>query len=148
MSRTQVRVLVVGLVVMAVVGGLLFGGAIPGLQPNYAEPATITIDGEAYHYTTVQLQWPSLFSNTTPPQLFRFQNVSFYLWLTDWDSITGGLLHGNGSEPNGTVSYFVLGQSATPPVHANLYVSPDRVFAVSWPGGLLAGPWVRLMVHV
>ena len=126
MSRTQVRVLLVGLAVMAVVGGLLFGGAIPGLTPNYSEPATITLDGEAYHYTTVTVRSPSLFSNTTSPELFQFQNVSFYLWVTNWDSFTGGLVRGNGTEPNGTAFSFVLGQSANPPVNANLYISPDR----------------------
>ena len=148
MSRTQTRVLLVGLALMAVVGGLLFGGVIPGLKPNYAEPATITLDGEPYHYTTVKVRSPSLFSNTTSPQLFRFENVSFYLWVTNWDSVTGGLVRGNGTEPNGTVSSFVLGISSNPPVNADLYISPDHVFAVAWPGGLLAGPWVRLFVRV
>ena len=148
MSRTQVRVLVVGLVAMAVVGMLLFGGLIPGLKPNYSEPVTVIVDGEAYYYTTVKLRSPSLLSNATTPQLFQFQNVSFYLWVTNWDSFTGGLVRGNGTEPNGTSFPFVLGQSSNPPVNANLYVSPDHRFAVSWPGGPLAGPWVRLMVHV
>ena len=148
MSRTQVRVLVVGLVVMAIVGGLLFGGAIPGLTPNYTLPATITIDGEAYNYSIVKLPSPSLLSNATSPQLFQFHNVSFYLWVTNWDSFSGGLVHGNGTEPNGTVFDFVLGRSAYPPVDTALFVSPDHVFAVSWPGGVLAGPWVWLMVHV
>ena len=123
MSRTQVRVLVAGLVAMAITGGLLFGGAIPGLKPNYAEPTTITVDGEAYHYTTVELQPPNLFTNSTPPQLFQFQNVSFYLWVTNWGSLTGGLVRGNGTEPNGTCSNFVLGQSTDPPVNSNLYIS-------------------------
>ena len=147
MSRTQARVLVVGLVTMAVIGGLLFGGIIPGLKPNYSEPATVTIGGESYYYTQVKLQSPALFSNSTTPQAFLFHNISFFLWVTNWNSFTGGLVWGNGTEPNGTVSHFVLGQSKNPPVDVDFYVAPDRAFAVSWPGGWFAGTTVRLMVR-
>ena len=147
MSRTQARALVVGLVSMAVIGGLLFGGALPGLKPNYSEPATVTIDGEAYYYTLVRLPSPALFSNSTAPQAFLFHNVSFFLWVTNWDSFSGGLVHGNGTEPNGTVSSFVLGSSSSPPVDSQLFVAPDRAFAVAWAGGWFGGTSVRLMVH-
>ena len=147
MSRTQVRVLVVGLVIMGVFGGLLFGGVLPGLKPNYSEPSTVTIAGEAYYFTLVQLRTPNLLSYSTSPELFLFHNVSFSLWVTNWYSLSGGLVHGNGTEPNGTVASFVLGISANPPVDSQLFVAPDRGFAVSWPGGVLAGSTVRLMVR-
>lgn len=147
MSRTQVRVLVVGLVVMGVFGGLLFGGVLPGLKPNYSEPSTVTIAGEAYYYTLVQVRSPNLFSNSTSPEQFLFHNVSFFLWVTNWDSFSGGLVHGNGTEPNGTVTSFVLGISANPPVDSQLFVAPDRFFAVSWPGGMFGGTTVHLMVR-
>lgn len=148
MSRTQVRVLVVGLVIMAVIGGLLFGGVLPGLKPNYSEPTTVTIGGEAYYYTLVKLRAPALLSNSTTPQSFLFHNISFFLWVTNWNSFSGGLVWGNGTEPNGTVSNFVLGMSVNPPVDSELYVAPDRAFAVSWPGGWFGGTTVRLMVRV
>lgn len=147
MSPTQVRVLVVGLVIMGVFGGLLFGGVLPGLKPNYSEPTTVTIGGQAYYFALVKVRTPSLFSNSSSAEQFEFRNVSFFLWVTNWHSFSGGLVHGNGTEPDGNVSAFVLGFSSNPPVDSQLFVSPDGVFAVSWPGGLLAGSTVRLMVR-
>lgn len=147
MSRTQARALVVGLVVMGVVGGLLFGGLIPGLKPNYTEPATVSLGGVTYDYTQVKIRTPSLFRNSTTPEMFTFHNVSFFLWVTNWASISGGLVHGNGTETNGTVVGFVLGISSNPSVDRELFISPDRSFGVSWPGGWLAGSTVRLMVR-
>lgn len=147
MSRAQVKVLVVGLVAMGVFGAALFGGLIPGLKPNYTMPATISLNGEPYYYTTVPLSWPALLNNTTVPQVFLFHNVSFWLWITNWGSPTGALVHGNGTELNGTEFGFVLGESISPTVNTTLFISPDHVFAVSYRGGLLAGPWVQLMVH-
>jgi len=133
---------------MAVFGGLLFGGVIPGLKPNYSEPTTVTIGGEAYYTTMVKLRSPALLSNTTTPESFLFHNISFFLWVTNWDSIDGGLVRGNGSEPNGTVFSFVLGMSESPPVDSELFVAPDRAFAVAWPGGWFGGTSVRLMARV
>ncbi|HYA70122.1 MAG TPA: hypothetical protein VEH28_01965 [Thermoplasmata archaeon] len=148
MSRTQARVLVAGLVIMGVLGVALFGGLIPGLKPNYTMPATLSLDGREYYYTSVLLNSPAILSNLTAPQPFSFHNVSFWLWVTNWGSPAGALVHGNGTEPNGTAFPFVLGQSNLPPVSATLFVSPDYYFAVSWGGGLLGGPWVELFVRV
>lgn len=147
MSKNQVRVLVIGLVAMAAFGAALFGGFLPGLKPNYTPPSTVTVNGEPYYYTTVAMNQPALFSNTTLPQSFSFRNTTFVLWFTNWGAPAGALLHGNGTESSGTVSSFILGETAEPPSEATLYVSPDRTFAVSWPGGPLGGVWVRLMVH-
>jgi len=148
LSRTQAKVLLVGLVVMGIFGVALFGGLIPGLKPNYTLPATVSLNGEPYYYTTVELDWPTLLSNTTAPQVFLFHNVSFWLWLTNWGSLTGALVNGNGTEPNGTEFSFVLGAAISPIANTSLFISPDHAFAVSYRGGLLAGPWVELMVRV
>lgn len=148
MSKNQVRVLVIGLVVMSAFGAALFGGLLPGLKPNYAAPPTLTVDGEQYYYATVAMNPPALFSNSTLPQSFSFHNLTFALWFTNWFASTGALVHGNGTEPNGTVSSFILGYAQYPPHNTTLYVSPDREFAVYWPGGLLGGVWIRLMVRV
>jgi hypothetical protein len=147
-TKTQLKVLLVGLLVMAVFGAALFGGAIPGLRPNFTPPSFLYIDGEPYYYTTVNLGMPNLFSNETTPVSFAFHNVTFVMWIANWGSFTGGIVRGNGTETNGTTYPFVLGQSVVPPVNTSLYVSPDRLFAVYWPGGPLAGSSVRLMVRV
>jgi hypothetical protein len=147
-SATQAKVLLVGLLVMGAFGAALFGGAIPGLKPNYSAPNYLVVDGEPYYYTAVALPTPSLFSNQTDPHSFAFHNVTFVLWVSNWNWFTGGLVHGNGTEANGTVYSFVLGESVAPPVNATLFLSPDRLFAVYWPGGQLGGSSVRLMVRV
>ncbi len=147
-TGTQAKALIVGLVVMAAFGAALFGGAIPGLKPNYSEPSTLMLDGEPSYFTGVSLTFPAFLLNYSLPESYAFHNVTFTLWVSNWNSFAGGLVHGNGTEPNGTVYPFVLGESTTPPVNATFYLSPDRVFAVYWPGGLLGGNSVRLMVHV
>lgn len=147
MTGTQAKILVVGLVVMAVFGAALFGGAIPGLKPNYTEPSTILVEGEPYYFTSVSLTPPGLLSNHTLPQPYTFHNVTFELWVTNWGSLRGGLVHGNGTEANGTSYPFLLGESVSPPVNTTLFVSPDRLFGAYWPGGLLGGTSVLLMVH-
>lgn len=148
MTRTQAKVMVVGLLVMAIVGAALFGGFIPGLKPNYAGTDITELNGVPYYYTVIYLSTPFFPANQTSPQPFVFHNVTFLLWVTNWYGFTGGLVWGNGTEPNGTVYSFVLGQSYSPRVNATLYVSPDQEFAVYWPSGILGGPGVRLMVRV
>ena len=146
-TRTQAKVLVIGLFVMGAFGAALFGGAIPGLRPNYSAPSVIVVDGQPYYYTVVTVPTPGLFSNHSSPEAFAFHNITFHLWVTNWGSVTGGLVRGNGTETNGTVYSFVLGESVTPAVNATLFLSPDRLFGVYWSGGLLGGSAVRLMVH-
>ncbi len=147
MTGTQGKALIVGLLVMGAFGAALFGGAIPGLKPNYSEPNVVVVGGESYDFTTVGLTTPTLPLDHTSPQSFAFHNVTFALWVTHWYSLSGGLVYGNGTEPNGTVYAFVLGESTSPPVNTTLFVSPDREFAVYWPGGLLSGSSVNLMVR-
>ena len=146
MTRRQATVLVVGLVVLAGFGAALFGGLIPGLTPNYAAPNILILNGERYYFTTVFLS-VGILQNSSSPQSIPFENVTFDLWVSQWTSFQGGLVHGNGTEPNGTVYSFVLGSSLHPPVNTSLYISPDHAFAIYWPGGPFAGFWVRLMVR-
>lgn len=147
-TRSQATVLLVGLVVMAVFGAALFGGAIPGLKPNYSTPTVLVLDGQQYHFTTFFFNQPFYPLNHTSPQFTSFHNVSFAIWVTNWYSPWGGIVHGNGTETNGTVYSFELGDSPAPRVNTTLFVSPDHQFAVYWPGGVLGGFSVRLMVHV
>lgn len=147
MTATQAKVLLVGLVVMGGFGIALFSGAIPGLKPNYAASNIVVLNGTRYDTTTVSLPSPFFPQNQTLPQSFPFHNVTFELWLTNWWKLSGGQVHGNGTEENGTVYSFVLGESTSPPADTRLFVSPDRAFAVYWEGGLLAGTGVELMVR-
>jgi hypothetical protein len=147
MTGTQAKALIVGLLVMGAFGAALFGGAIPGLKPTYSEPKVVVVDGEPYDFTTVSLTTPTLPLDYTSPQSFALHNVTFALWVSNWFSLSGGLVHGNGTEANGTVYSFILGESTSPPVNATLFVSSDRGFAVYWPGGPLSGSSVTLMVH-
>jgi hypothetical protein len=148
MTRTQAKVLIVGLIVMGGFGAALFGGVIPGLKPDYSAPNILILNGERYYFTTVFLPMPIYPVNHTEPLTFPFHAVNFTLWLSNWYAFTGGLVRGNGTEANGTVYSFVLGTSLSPPVNTTQFISPDRQFAVSWPGGPLGGFWVHLMVHV
>jgi len=147
MTRTQVKVLIVGLVVMGGIGIALFGGEIPGLKPNFSELNVVTIDGVQYAFTLAYLPQPSIASNTSSPQEYLVGNVTFHLWVTNWDSFSGGVVHGNGTETSGIVYPFLLGQSSAPAVNSTLFISPDREFGAYWPGGPLAGPWVHLLVR-
>lgn len=147
MTATQAKAVIVGLVVMGAFGAALFGGAIPGLKPNFSGPNVVYLEGQRYYSTTFFLATPLFPGNASAPQSVTFYNVTFELWVSNWNSPTGGLVHGNGTEANGTVYSFVLGISVNPPENTTLYISPDRAFAASWPGGPLAGFWVHLMVR-
>ena len=147
LSPTQVKVTLVGLLVLGGVFAALFGGFIPGLKPNYTPPATLQIEGESFYYTTVTLAPPAVLQNHTVPQTYWFHNVSYTLWVTNWGGFSGGIVRGNGTETNGTLFSFALGQSASPPVNATVYVTPDHAVGVYWPGGILGGPRVWLLAR-
>jgi hypothetical protein len=147
MTRTQVKVLVVGLVVMGGIGVALFGGAIPGLKPNFSQLNVVTVDGVQYDFALVYLSYPNLASSTSSPEAFVYGNVTFELWVTNWNGPSGGLVHGNGTEKNGTVYSFVLGEPLNSSVTSTLFISPDREFGAYWAGGPFGGPLVHLLVR-
>ncbi len=144
-GRREATVLIVGLVVMGLVGVALFGGLLPGLKPNYAAPNVTTLDGHLYYLQSSLLKAP-LLSNTSAPWNVSFRNVSFTLWLTDWYSVSGGLVHGIGTESNGSASTFTLGAFMNGS-RSTLYLSPDGLWAARWSGGWLGGEFVQLMVR-
>jgi hypothetical protein len=146
-SRTQARVLVIGLVVMSAIGVAVFGGFIPGLKVSPSGPATVLVQGESYYYTTVMISLPQPFSNTSTPTVTVFHNVTFALWFIHWDWVTGALVQGNGTESNGTVYAFVLGVTGFPLQNDTLFLSPDHWFGAFWPGLSASGSSVRLLVH-
>ena len=147
MTRTQVKVLIIGLVVLGGIGVALFGGAIPGIKPNFSQINVLIVDGVSYDFTLAYLSHASVASNSSSPEAFLFDNVTFQLWVSAWNQLTGGLVHGNGTEQNGTTYAFVLGQSSSPPVNTTLFISPDREFGAYWAGGPLGGPFVHLLVR-
>ncbi len=144
-GRRAAIVLIVGLVVMGVLGVALFGGLLPGLKPNYAAPNVTTLDGHLYYLQTTLLKAPFL-TNTSAPWNVSFRDVTFTLWLTDWYSVSGGLVHGTGTEANGSASSFTLGILSNGSRPA-LYLSPDDLWAVEWSGGWLGGQFVQLLVR-
>lgn len=145
MTPAQRRILVIGLIVMLGFGVALFGGAIPGLRPSYTVSDVATLDGRPYYVGSTPLHGP-VFGNSTPPWNVSFRNVTFDLWLTNWNSLHGGEVHGNGTESNGTRYGFVLGETLPNGTRTEFFLSPDRVFAVSWSGGWFGGSEIELWV--
>jgi len=147
MTGTQLKALLIGLVVMGGFGMALFSGVVPGFKPTWASPAVISLDNGSYYHTTFDLTTPLPLANSSSSPPFVFHNVTFNLRVSNWYALTGGLVYGNGTEANGTAYPFVLGESPRPVVHTTLYFSPDGEFGVAWPGGLLGGSWVQLYVR-
>lgn len=145
MTRTQVRILFVGLVIMVAIGIALFGGYLPGIKPNLSGPAIAMVNGHPYYTEASPLKIPFL-TNSTPPWNVSFRNVTFELSLSDWYSATGGIVRGTGSEVNGTRYSFELGELLANGSRAQLYLSPDGVFGVGWGGGWLGGFTAELLV--
>lgn len=122
------------LVAMAVFGIALFGGLIPGLRPNYAEPSTIVVQGQSYFWTDYSFPWPYPPANTSTPTAVMFHNVTFRIWVTNWYSAIGGVVRGNGTEPNGSNYAFRLGAAVLGPNASALFLSPDKAFGAAWSG--------------
>ncbi len=146
LTRRQVRVLAVGLAVMAAVGVALFGGLIPGLAPNYSAPLVTTIAGHQYDELVVPLHPPPT-SNAGPVWNVSFRNVTFELQLTDWYSSAGGIVLGKGIELDGSNYSFELGQMYPNGSRTMLYVSPDAIFGASFVGGWIGGLTLTLLVQ-
>jgi hypothetical protein len=134
-SPRQVKVTIIGILVMAIFGVALFGGLIPGLKPNYNVPSTITYDGRPYYYSHVPVPWPALGANFTQPLKGEFHNVTLWYWVTSWYSITGGYLRGNVTLTNDSTYAFVLGGPETSPAYNTSFVTPGGGAGVFWSGG-------------
>jgi|GEM_PF-635008 len=147
MSSVQKRALVGGIVVMLVIGVALFGGLVPGLKPNYSAPSVTTWNGHEYYLEPTVLHIP-LLVNSSAPWNVTFHAVTFELRLTNWYSFTGGIVHVNGTEANGSRYSFALGQMLPNGSRAMLYISPDSVFGVWFTGGWLGGIVVQLLVEL
>jgi hypothetical protein len=145
MTRLQARVLVIGLVVMIAIGIALFGGYIPGLKPNYSAPDIRLVDGHRYYALVTPLHYPG-FTNISAPWNVSFRNVTFELQCVNWYSSTGGIVVATGTESNGTHYAFVMGQTLPNGTRSTLYLSPDRVFGASYPGGWFGGIAITLLV--
>lgn len=130
----RVKVGAIGLVAIAAFGVALFGGFIPGLHPNYAEPRTIEVHGIPYFWAEYTLPWPYPPANSTAPTLVLFHNVTFAVWVTNWYGGQGGVVRGNGTEPNGTVYPFALGGAPLGANASTLFISPDAEFGAAWSG--------------
>ena len=146
MTRTQRRLLLAGIAVWAVAAVLLFGGFLTGVKPSFSNSGLATIEGRSYHFENTLLH-PPLYTNTTSPWNVTLFNVTFELWLTQWYSMTGGVLNGVGTEPNGTAYAFALGAPLPNGTRVTLYLSPDLLFGVAWTGGWLAGAYAQLYVR-
>jgi hypothetical protein len=145
MSRRDVGILVVGLVILMAVGIALFGGLLPGIHPNLAIPDVVTVQGHQFYVEVSPLHVP-FFANQTSPWNVTFRNVTFRLWLTNWYSATGGVVHGVGTEPNGTSAAFTLGAALPNGSRVSLYLAPDFGWGVWWTGGFAGGYSVQLLV--
>ena len=125
----------IALAAMGVFGVALFGGWIPGLHPNYAEPTTIEVGGVSYYWTDFSIPWPLPPANSTAPSSVGFHNITFEVWVTDWyDLAGGGIVHGNGTEPNGTTYGFELGGAPLGSNASSIFVSPHHAFGAIWSG--------------
>ena len=145
-SALQRRILVAGLLVLAVIGVVLFAGFLPGLRPNYSAPTVVTLNGHPYFDEVTPLHAP-FFSNASTPWSITFHNVTFDLWLSNWYSPTGGIVHVRGTELNGSESAFEVGQLLPNGTRAALGFSSDSVFGVWWTGGWSAVASVQLLVE-
>ncbi len=147
-TRRGAQLTILGLLIMAVIGVLLFGGFLPGIHPDFSGPDIVTLQGHQYYEAPTVLHVPIGLVNSTDPWNVTFHNVTFRLWLTNWYSGPGGLVNGDVTEPNGTSYPFVLGGYDLNGSRAFLYLSPDRFFGASWAGGPLGGPVAQLFVEV
>ncbi len=131
MSRRQGTALVVGLVAMAGFGVALFGGWIPGLQPNYNAPAIVTYDGHSYYFEVAPFPYPIWPARSSQPANVTFHNTTVAIRAIDWYTLVGGQLVGNVTVPNGTSYPFALTH------YVPLYASPGSEVVLEWGGSFV-----------
>ncbi|MGB6500467.1 MAG: hypothetical protein WBG19_03570 [Thermoplasmata archaeon] len=138
LSSRDIRLTFSALVVSGIVGLLLFGGVLPGLRPDFTPPATVTVDGQSYYWTAFTVPLPLPFSEVSGHVSVAFHNVTFWAWITNWSIVGGEYLHGNASEPNGSVYPFVMGGFPAQTNWTDQYVTPGALIVIQWTGGLVA----------
>lgn len=129
--RAVAIVVVYGVLIGFVVA--LFSGVVPGLGGHIT--SDVTLNGHQYYPDYYYLPNPAFGNNTTSPLSVQFHNVTFWVWVSNWGGPYGALVHGNGTEANGTSYAFVLGGFEPNKVGTELFVSPDAQFAATWGGG-------------
>ncbi len=145
MTRRAAIVMVIGLVVMAGIGVALFGGYLTGVKASIPSTWTTTVNGHTFDATYTPLHAP-LFSDHTAPWNVTFRNVTFRLWLSNWNPLLGGVVNGIGTEPNGTAYSFALGNPLPNGTHVLLFLAPDYGFGAAWVGGITASFQAEILV--
>jgi hypothetical protein len=123
-------------------GVALFSGNIPGLPAHVS--SFVTLNGHDYYPDEYDIPSPPLGSNISAPLPVSFHNVTFWVWVTNWGAPTGGYVHVNGTEANGSAYSCALHAEQLEQPGTTLYVSPDSRFAAAWNGGW----FLELMVEV
>ncbi len=136
-SRTQAKTMVGGLVGMAIVGMLLFGGYLPGLHPQYTPNPLTTYDGRSYYWAALSVPSPPFLSSHSAPTSSVFRNDTIWRWVTNAGWLGGAYLHGNVTERNGTVYEFVIGGFSGQANWTDRFVAPGASVVVEWGGGSL-----------
>jgi hypothetical protein len=114
-------------------GVALYTGSLPGLGGQFS---TYTkYDGHEYYTDYVSVPEPSFGQNSTAPASLAFENVTFWYWVTGWGVWADTLVHGNGTEANGTTYAFALGNPSMNESHTTTFFSPDGHFGAWWDGG-------------
>lgn len=123
-------------------GVALFTGNIPGLGGHIT--TNVKLYGHEYSTDEYYLPAPQPGNTSTSPTAVPFHNVTFWIWVTGWDSPFGTYVHINGTESNGSSYAFVLGGLNSNQSRVTLYVSPDAMFAAAWSGEF----FVELLVEI
>jgi hypothetical protein len=116
-------------------GVALFSGNLPGLGGTVS--ADYGLGGHEYYPDYYSIPTPTWGSNSTTPSSVLFHNVTFWVWVTNWGRAYGALVHGNGTEQNGTTYGFVLGGYEPDHTGTELFVSPDSKLAAIWDGSFI-----------
>jgi len=143
MTPGQLRTTVIALAAAGLVGLALFGGYLPGLKPDYSNLGIADVNGHEYYWRVIEVPAPLPGGpNYTAPEPIAVENVTFWIWVTDWYSLAGGHLHGNASASNGTEYPFVLVGGGLPGTQVTQYFSPDAEVGAGWTGGSTANLFV------
>ncbi|HTW39330.1 MAG TPA: hypothetical protein VMF04_00480 [Thermoplasmata archaeon] len=123
-------------------GVALFTGSIPGLGGHFTTNSNI--GGHEYYTDEVYVPTPTFGDRSTSPSSVVFHNVTFWFWLTGWGVWSQTLLHGNGTEANGTSSSFAVGNPSLNDSRTDVFLSPDLRWGAAWGGGWFLTLYVEI----